>query len=228
MNEEIGLEDFRLSLIELWKKKFLIIAAALLCFLIGLLVTFNMNVPSTYVARATVYSAFYGSYEESVDAAVAMVNYSEVLTSNKVCERAASIIGDANITATDIKSMISGGTSTSSIVMGINAISDNPQVAMVVANAVAESFVIEIRTVTGSEAIQVLDEAKTAMIANNGSNTVWKIRILAFIVGGGLSTVFIFFKELFSDKIKSMKQVENYEENVLGIIPTISNNEKGA
>ena len=226
MNEEIGLEDFRLAIIELWRKKLLIIAVALLFFLIALLATFNMKPKNIYMAHATVYSAFYGSYEESLDAAVAMVNYSDVLTSNKVCERAASIVGDANITAADIKSMVSTYAKSSSIVMDIYTTSDVPSRAVAVANAVAQAFVIEIRSITASDAIQVLDDANKATMASNGSRMIWMIRLIGLVAGGALATAFVFLRELFSDRIRSMKQVETYEENILGVIPTLKN-EKG-
>lgn len=219
MNETIGFEDFRLGFIAVWKRKVLCLAAGLLVFLVGLVLTLGRTTSNVYMATSTVYSAVFGSYEESVDAANAMLSYANVVESAKVCERAASIVGDSDLTASDIQRMIDVSTSNSTIVMTINAFSSDEEQAIEVANAVAEAFVIEIRTITGTDAIQTLDEASKAVMATNGVRKLWLIRAAAFAVGLILMIVIVFLGSLFSNKFQSVKQLELTGEPIVGLIP---------
>lgn len=215
----IGFEDIRLAFIAVWKSKFIAIIAAIVCLLLGFLVTINKQAVDSYRAVATVYSAVFGSYEESVDAAAAMLSYSGVVSSTKVCDRAASIVGNADIDAKEIQSMISVYTSSSSVVMSIYAYSYDPKLAQAVANAVAEAFVIEIRTITGSDAIQLLDKADTATLASDGSRSILIMRALAGLAGFAVVVLFVFVKALFSNRLRSLRQIELLEEPIVAIIP---------
>ena len=133
---------------------------------------------------SSVYGAIYGSYEESTDATSAMLSYADVLTTKKVCERAESILGNANI------------------------------------NAVGEAFVIEMKNILGSDAVQMLDYADKYYIAKNGVKSLWMLRIVFGLVGFAGSCIVLFAMELFSDKLKSVEQcVFDEEDVVLAILP---------
>lgn len=220
MNEEIRFQDFKLALISLWRKKVLIIAITILAFLIGILVTLTADSRNIYRAQSSVYGAIYGSYEESSDATRAMLNYADVLTSRKVCERAESIIGDSNITASDIQKMISSQYSADSILLDIYAYSNQPEVAISVANAVAQAFVIEMQNLLGSDAVQMLDSADNYQLHENGLRNLWLKRMIFGLVGLVASCAVFFVLELFSDKLKSVEQcVADEDDVVLAILP---------
>ncbi|MEE1101391.1 MAG: hypothetical protein U0K86_07900 [Agathobacter sp.] len=220
MNDEIRFEDFKLAFISLWKRKFLIILISLVAFLIGILVTITADSKNTYSAMSSVYGAIYGSYEESTDATSAMLSYADVLTTKKVCERAESILGNSNITANDIQEMISSEYSSDSIILKIWATSDDPETSVNVANAVGEAFVIEMKNIIGSDAIQMLDYADKYFVANDGVKSLWTKRLLFGLVGFAGSCIVFFVLELFTDKLKSVEQCV-FDENdvILAILP---------
>ncbi len=220
MDDVLKLEDFKLCLLAIWKRRIIIIAISVLFFLVSILITLGKEPVQYYSAMATVYSAFYGSYEESVDGAAAMNHYSELVSTKKVCERAAAMIGDSRITAEDVQEMIYASSSPNSVIMSISASSLNPETAIKVANAVADAFVIEIRTITGSEAIQLLDGADSYYIKSSGLSEVWIPRMFAGAAGFTLPFLFFFFKELFSNKIRSVGQcISDEDDKLLVIIP---------
>lgn len=221
MNNEIDIVDFKLSILSLWKRKAFILVVTLLTTLIGLLYTYNQVPINTYSARATVYSAVYGSYQESITGSTAIVTYADIVTSNKVCERAASILSDATITSMDISDMISASVNNDSAIMGIYAYSSNPELSIKVVNAVAEAFVIEIQRITGSDAIQVLDSANTYYLYSSGTKDLFMKRALFVAIGFVLSCGIVMLRELFSGKVKSIEQCKGENDTIIGVIPHI-------
>lgn len=224
MTETIGFEEILLGFREIWDRKTQCFISAILFFLVGMIVTLPMSTQNTYEAESTVYSAVFGSYEASIDGTKAMLSYSDIVKSAKVCDRAASILSDGNITGMDISEMIHVSNNTNNVVMTILARSGNPQEAVDVANAVAQAFVIEIRTITGTDAIQLLDEAQEAEVSRNGTMTIWMIRAAAFLVGAFIAMAVVFFATLFSDKLRSLNQVELTGEPILGLVPLMFEN----
>lgn len=219
MNEEIQFEDIKLAFIALWKNKLLIVAVTLLGALLGLLLTSNKTNEDTYRATATVYCATYSS-QKAADADVyAMVNYSDVVTSKKVCQRAEAIIGNSSINASMIQYMISTGFSSSSYIMKIYADTTDPDIAIEVANAVAEAFVIEISSITGSDSIQLLDKAEGCY--RYTGNSVTKTRIMYAFAACFIICAAIMCKELFSNNVKSIAQCIGKDDAdiIIGIIP---------
>ena len=216
----IQFEDVKLAFLAIFKRYKLVAAVTLLGALIGLLVVTVMPVQSVYSTTASVYSATYGSYEEAVDGVSAMVNYSDVVTSTKVCERAAAAIGDTQLTAVDIQRMISSYMNDNSYILYISANSVDPDRAKIVANAVASAFVEEINNITGLNAVQVLDEANDSNLYRYDSTS--RKKVLAVIVGISFALIcaYIALLELFSGKVKSVEQcMEEDPDEIIGIIP---------
>jgi capsular polysaccharide biosynthesis protein len=217
MNNEIKLEDFKLALFELWRNKILILLVTLAGIFLGLLITSYMSNSHFYTATTSVYATTYGFYQMTATEVQTMVNYSDVVSSTKVCEYAASLINDSSITADDIQNMIGMKFSDSSYVMKISATYDDPALVIKIVNAVAEAFVTEISNITGSTSIQILDEADSCYVYQ--SNTVNKIRLL--FAGGAFVLICggIVLKSLFSNKVRSIEQCIENEGELLGIIP---------
>lgn len=223
MQEEMKLQDYvRLSWRSIWKNKILIAAITLLALLIGILVASWQTVTNTYCAKSTVYTVYSNSLQENNAIASALVGYSDVVKSKKVCERAEAIIGDASITANSIQRMINISYNSSSTVMTITIYSNSPSVALRVANAVAEAFVIEIQSLTDSDKIQVLDVADSVSLASNGMQGLLQSIILYGVAGFALSILVIVATVIFSNKIRSVDQcLDEGEEDILGMIPYI-------
>ena len=222
VNEDIRFEDFKISFFTVLKKRHICFTVGAAVFLIGILLTWNASISDYYGASSTVYSSVYNTTDQSDSAAAAMIAYADIVKSEKVCERAASLIGDANLTGGDIQDMLSISASSSSVMMTITANSSDPDVAVEVANAVAKSFVIEMKTITQTDVIQQLDNATEPYLASNGLRNLWEQRIVFFLLGSIGMAAFYFLKELFSDKIRLAEQCAFDDEDVLlGIIPEI-------
>lgn len=223
MQEEMKLQDYvRLSCQRIWKNKILIVAITLLTLLIGILMASWQTVTNMYYAKSTVYTVYSGTAQENSAITSALVGYSDVVKSKKVCERAEAIIGDASITANQIQRMINISYNSSSTVMTITIYSNSPSVALRVANAVAEAFVIEIQSLTDSDKIQVLDVADSVSLASNGMQGLLQSIILYGVAGFALSILVIIATVIFSNKIRSVDQcLDEGEEDILGMIPYI-------
>lgn len=223
MQEEMRLQDYiRISFVNVWKNKFLIVAVTLLFLLIGILYASWQTVTNTYYAKATVYTIYGDTKQESSAVSEALTGYSDIVTSKKICERAEALIGDANINANMIRNMISASYNKSATVMTIAAYSDNRAVAVKVANAVAEAFVIEVQSITGSDRIQMLDRAEDVRMSSNGLEGMIKTIMMAGIAGFAISILVIVAIVIFSNKIKSVEQcLDEDEGEILGMIPFV-------
>ena len=228
MKDEIHLMDLvRLSVQSIWRNKIIIAIISVIFLIIGILYASTQPVMNCYYASATIYSAIYGSYQESVTVSNAIDEYSGVLSSAKVCQRAEALIGDSNITATDIQRMISSKVNSTSTIMTVSTYSDNPETSVKVANAVAEAFVIEIQGITGSDAIQILDESQTAYLSSNGYSDLVKRVFTITIAGFVLGCVFFVGREILTDKIKTVDQCMGaMGDELLGVMPLIEEKEK--
>ena len=191
----------------------------LVSFFIALIVNFKVD-DDKYVAFANVYSASLGSYTDSVEGVSALRTYSDIITSRKVANRAAMMIGDDKITGEDIQPMISYSFSESSTVYYIYAESTDPNITITVANAVANAFVTELNNIIGEEHAQILDEAYEYKMSYDGREEQLKGIIYITLAGFILSVLFVVGYSFFSSKVVSVNDVTlNGEIEILGVIP---------
>lgn len=217
MAREVQTEDFRLAVICIWKSKVLIIFAALAGLFAGLLFTADSANQQIYQARSSVYCSVNSSSLTNSLTLNNVMNYSDVVTSRKVCEYAASLIKETALTAEDIQNMIYVRLNSNSYVMSIIATNSNPAVAIKVTNAVAQAFTSEMVNITNGASVQILDVATNSSIAYNGS--VNKTRMLFVVIAVVLSAGAVALRSLFSDKVRSISQCAEDEEEILGIVP---------
>lgn len=214
---EIQFIDFKLAFLEVWRAKFIIIAVTFAGLFAGLLYTATKANDYVYSAMSSVYCATFTTGTYNNFGVETMINYSDVVTSQKVCEYAASIVGDARVTAEAIQSMISVSYSSTSYVMDIWATDEDQQLSMDVANAVAQAFTSEMSNITDNESVQVLDTATSTVTEN--LNSVNKTRLMFMMGAFMLATAYVCIKSLLSDKVKSVAQIAEFEDELLGIIP---------
>ncbi|MCR5785139.1 MAG: hypothetical protein K6G40_05795 [Eubacterium sp.] len=182
-----------------------------------------------YEASASVYSVSYGSISDSTEATSAMNYYVDVASSLKVCNRAATQL-DYDLNGAAIQEMIEVNLSTneyetvyydydSSMVI-ITATSEDPVMAMDIADAVADAFVVEMNNILGSDEVQVLDEAysyeKSYDAAANLAKSVFKMFALGLI----FAMVVVVIMEIFNKKVRTIREGSLYEQlPVIGVVP---------
>lgn len=218
----IEFSDIKVSLFEVWKNIGKCLITALLFLAFGIIVTLGNNVDNTYFASTNLYCPVTGNYAETSNAVEIISSYSSLIESQKVAERAVSLLGNTNLTYRNILDMITYSKSENGINLTITAYSDNSEMAIHVSNAVANAFVEEMRNMMGMDVVQILSAADKASLSNNGIREVWTSRIEFFIAGFALSAIFVFLKELFSDKLRSVDQcMITDKDTIIGVIPEI-------
>ncbi len=220
MREEISIEDLKFCIQALWKKKLLVVAATIFTTLIGLILTFDAKIVNSYSAKTTVYSVNVSSTSENSVPAIS--SYTDIITSKKVCERAASIVGtNSGLDASSIQQMV-GVSAVNDSIISISAYSTDPDLAVDVSNALAEAFVREATSMAGNDSIRILDAATSSYLTNDGRKDVLSKRIMFALVGGILSAALIVAKELISQEIRTVSQcVGENEDEILGLLPRV-------
>lgn len=221
------LENIKTAFYRLWKQKLIVVLVTLIGFLASFIYVGIVGIQTNYRATASIYSAVYGSYEDSEYGVEVMNTYTSLLSSQRVCERAASYLLEYNISASTLKGMVSGGkiylsgaskdskSYSNKLTLVVNM--GSSEYVVDIANAMARAFTDEINDLLGSTSLQVLDEAV-------GYSSYKSINVLAyFILFGAMAFVasagIIFVKEFFSGYVYSVAQCEQNKELILGMIP---------
>ncbi len=126
------------------------------------------------------------------------------------------------ITAEDIDRFISVASNSNSCTMTVTAVTPNPTLSAIIANAIAESFEDYLADVLETDEVKakVLNTAKVASTPSNIHTT--RNIILGAFVGILLSCGALFVAFILDDKIKSPEDVEKYLGlSVLGSIPEL-------
>lgn len=218
MDREIKI-DLRRCIKALIQKWWIIAICTIIFLTIGIMRTNTVVIP-TYMSSATVYSMAYGSYQEALEGASVMKTYADIVSSRKVAERAALIIGDDTITAQSIQGMVSVEYLKDSPILTIFATSLNSQVAVKIANAVADAFVIEVKNITGSDSVQILDTAVEAYQYMDGGTSTTMKRLMYAGIGFVLPCIIIVLIEILSTRLYAVNDASlNDELEIIGIIP---------
>lgn len=222
MKEKCRMEvkvDIRRYLLAIKKNVWKIGIATIICFFIALI--FNYKVKDDgYSSTASVYSAAFGSVDESLQGVTALKTYSEIITSKDVADRAAKIIGNDEINGDMIKGMVSYSYDETSPIYRIKAVSNSPSLSITVANAVANAFVIKMNTITGEGSAQILDEAYNYEKEFDGKKEQIKGIVLITLIGMALSIVVVIGYSALSGKAMSVHDVTmNGELEIIGVIP---------
>lgn len=201
-----------------------------LFFLIGLGITLNVG-EDKYSAVATVYSASDTSYLDATNAVTAMNAYLDVAKSNKVGQRAALIMGRSDVNAEDIQkavtvnssaktsgsaSVVSNFMTSSATIISFTATTNDPELSMAMADAVAESYTIEMSNILKTDAVKNLDSANEAYLSVNAKKEAWKDRIKITLVGFAIACAVVVICEVFDRKVRTIR-----EATIRGNIPVI-------
>lgn len=221
------LENIKVALYRLWKAKGIVLVITLIGCLASFVYVGIVGIQTNYYAAAAIYSAVYGSYEESEDGVEVMNTYSDLLGSSRVCGRAADYLQEYGITSEQLRGMVNSGkiylsgasrdSKSYSYKLTMVTISGSSENLVEITNAMARAFTDEINDLLGSSTLQVLDEATRATTMSSRGLTTYFVLFgaVAFILACGV----IFVKEFFSSRVYSVAQCELDEEMVLGMIP---------
>lgn len=212
----------------LLKRIMFIILIAALFFAIGFGLTINGG-QDRYTSSATVYASADGSYADATNAVTAMNAYLNVASSYKICQRAALLIGRADVTAEDVQAATSVGTSakkssssvssfmnSSATIITFYSTAQDPELAMEMADAMAQSYVLEMTEILDKESVKVLDNAYTFDKSYDANKSAWKNRILACAVGFLLACLIVVACEIIDTKVRTVR-----EATIRGSIPVI-------
>lgn len=209
------------------KKWWFIAILAIIGGVVGIALTLEKET-DIYGATSSVYSVSAGSYKESQTGISAMNDYVDIATSMKVCERAALLMGNANITGKQImnatKVRLSKSNSTDanadSAILKITSTYTDPVVAMEMSQSVAEAFIIEMQNILGTDDVQLLDKPYNYFISFDATQHMWKIRIVSIAAGAAIALVIILLSEVFNTRVRSIRECSLQEQlPVIGVIP---------
>ena len=221
------LENIKTALYRLWKMKWLVVIMTLAgCGLFFIYIGI-VGVHTNYYASASIYSAAYGSYEDTTGGVAVMNTYAPLLSSTRVSERAAIALQDEGISAAQLRGMVASGmiylsgasSNSKSYGYKLSLSVESPYTNKVdkIANAMSKAFADEINDLIGIPVLQVLDEATGYMTAPS-----IRTKLFLFLFGAAafvLTCIVIFCVSFFSPKVYSVLQCECEKENILGMIP---------
>lgn len=223
------LENIKVSFYRLWKQKLIVFLVTLIGILTAFIYINYVGVHTNYYANASIYSAVYGSYEDSSYGVIVMNTYSSLLGTTRVCDRAAESLKQYGIESSQLKSMVShgyiylSGASSDSKSYGYSltlcTVDSSSTYIVAITNAMANAFADEINDVLGTSTLQVLNES-----VGYGSYKSINVKLYILLFAAGFFLVacgVIFVKEFFSNKVYSVAQCEQNKDRVLGIIPYI-------
>ena len=213
---EYTIEDFKQVFLSLFRNKLFIILITGIGFFGGMLYTAKYPAEYLYSANATISVAF-GENLGQISGSTVISNYSEIATSKRVCEYAATLLGGEGLSSEQIQKMVKISANNNSYILNISTRNESPRLAIIVANAVAESFVTQVSILTGSNTIHVIDAATSAEITDYvGSN---RTRLLVTAIAFIAACLLIVITEFFSGTLRSVKQCIVSEGELLAVIP---------
>lgn len=230
---ELEIDVFRCvrALLKKWK----FIALIMVLFFVGGFAYTIVPGEDMYTAYATVYAASDTSYAEAANAVTAMNAYLDVAKSYKVSQRAALILGRGDIEAEDLMknvsvsstsksasstSTVSNFLSASATIIMFRAYDQDPELAMAMADAMAQSYTIEMESILKTDSVKMLDNAFTYSLSYNAKRQAWKFRLEAVAVGLVIACLIIVACEIFDRKVRTVRDA-TIRNNlpIIGIIP---------
>lgn len=217
----------------LLKRRKFVALITILFFILGLGLTLNIG-EDQYSAYATVYASADGSYADATNAVTAMNAYLNVASSYKVSQRAALIMGRSDVTAEDVQSAVrvsssankTSGSSVSSFmnssatIISFDATTSDPALSMEMADAMAQSYAIEMSEILNNDSVKTLDSAHAYSKTTNAVLSAWKTRGIFTAAGLVLACLIVMLCEIFDRKVRTIREA-SIRENlpVIGIIP---------
>ena len=222
----------------LFQHKLFIITVTILAFLAGLGLTLDVGVDK-YTSVATVYAAADTSYSDATAAVTAMNAYLDVASSFKVSQRAALLLGRSDVDASDIQSAVwvnssvkkanssstvSSFMNSSATIISFYATTSDPELSRQIADAVADSYVIEMANILKFDSVKNLDNAGMGSLSTNANLEAWKNRIKFMLGGFVIACMIVVVCELLDKKVRTVREATIRNQlPIIGVIPEYKN-----
>ena len=209
----------------LWKRKFLIVLAALVAGLAAFAYSSFMIKPQ-YASTTRIYVVNRnqadkpGLTNQDLQAGAYLVkDYREIILSQDVLEK---VVADQKLTM-DAKTLgrkVSVTVPAETRIVSISVRDGNPEEASRIANALREVAAQKIISVTRVSDVTTLEEARPA--TSPSSPNIRRNTMMATIAGVGFVTVIVLLVELLDDRVKRPEDIEEVMHiSLLGVIPNL-------
>lgn len=216
----------------LFKRIGFILIITVLFFVAGVGMTLDVG-KDKYTSVSTVYASADGSYTDASNAVTVMNAYLDVATSYKVSQRAALILGRSDIDAYDVRKALTAASSArnskssstnfmtnSATIISLYATTYDPDLSREMADAAAESYIIEMSNILKSDAVKSLDSAELGKLSYNAKIEAWKKRITFMLIGFALACLIVVSCEVFDRKVRTVREATiRGQLPVIGVIP---------
>ncbi len=209
----------------LWKRKFLIVLAALVAGLAAFAYSSFMIKPQ-YASTTRIYVVNRnqadkpGLTNQDLQAGAYLVkDYREIILSQDVLEK---VVADQKLTM-DAKTLgrkVSVTVPAETRIVSISVRDGNPEEASRIANALREVAAQKIISVTRVSDVTTLEEARPA--TSPSSPNIRRNTMIATIAGVGFVTIIVLLVELLDDRVKRPEDIEEVMGiTLLGVIPSV-------
>ena len=222
--EKFEIDVFQLVKV-LWKRKFLIVLAALVAGLAAFAYSSFMIKPQ-YASTTRIYVVNRnqadkpGLTNQDLQAGAYLVkDYREIILSQDVLEK---VVADQKLTM-DAKTLgrkVSVTVPAETRIVSISVRDGNPEEASRIANALREVAAQKIISVTRVSDVTTLEEARPA--TSPSSPNIRRNTMIATIAGVGFVTIIVLLVELLDDRVKRPEDIEEVMHiSLLGVIPNL-------
>ena len=222
--EKFEIDVFQLVKV-LWKRKFLIVLAALVAGLAAFAYS-SFVIQPQYTSTTRIYVVNRnqadkpGLTNQDLQAGSYLVkDYREIILSKDVLEK---VVADQNLTM-DAKTLgrkVSVTVPADTRIVSISVRDGKPEEASRIANALREVAAQKIISVTRVSDVTTLEEARPA--TSPSSPNIRRNTMMATIAGVGFVTVIVLLVELLDDRVKRPEDIEEVMHiSLLGVIPNL-------
>ena len=209
----------------LWKRKFLIVLAALVAGLAAFAYS-SFVIQPQYTSTTRIYVVNRnqadkpGLTNQDLQAGAYLVkDYREIILSQDVLEK---VVADQKLTM-DAKTLgrkVSVTVPAETRIVSISVRDGNPEEASRIANALREVAAQKIISVTRVSDVTTLEEARPA--TSPSSPNIRRNTMIATIAGVGFVTIIVLLVELLDDRVKRPEDIEEVMHiSLLGVIPNL-------
>ena len=222
--EKFEIDVFQLVKV-LWKRKFLIVLAALVAGLAAFAYS-SFVIQPQYTSTTRIYVVNRnqadkpGLTNQDLQAGSYLVkDYREIILSQDVLEK---VVADQKLTmdAKTLGKKVSVTVPADTRIVSISVRDGNPEEASRIANALREVAAQKIISVTRVSDVTTLEEARPA--TSPSSPNIRRNTMMATIAGVGFVTVIVLLVELLDDRVKRPEDIEEVMHiSLLGVIPNL-------
>ena len=121
-------------------------------------------------------------------------------------------------------SSISSFMNSSATIISFYASTTDPELSRQIADAVADSYVIEMANILKFDAVKNLDSAGMGTLSTNANLEAWKDRIKYMLLGFVVACLIVIGCELFDKKVRTVREATIRNQlPVIGVIPEYKN-----